>query len=549
VKLTGASLNQSKGYTKNSVSGDMGKKDTTRAGVHWLFDASEAVTLQAQYNYTNMDGIAAATIATSTDNADVFCGMYQANGYECGGQFGDTVRPIGEGSDRRRSYANYRGGVGLETHQGIWQIDAELSDALMLTYVGGLLTSNDEYKADFDGTEATLYHVNRFGDYNQITHEIRISSDAGDNLLWQAGVFSANSNATSNQLSQVFSTVWSSFQETETSSESHSVFFEGDYSMLDSKLTLTAGTRFITETKRMDRDVSDPTTGVYSVGPNAGGERTDNDWIYRLGARYQFTDDLMAYVTNSTGFRSGGFSPRASSLESLSAGFAPETLNNWEAGVKSTLLEGKLKLNATVFHMIYDDMQIEVSLPAPGFATGNEQAVGEAEFNGVELEFDLLFTDWWRFSGNIGYLDAKYTDFVADIYGDGIVTDESDLNIRRAPEITYSVQNTFDWSAFDGLMSWRVSYSWRDDYESTLTNHPGTQIEAFGLLDSSLTYERDQWRVALFGRNLTDDDSYSHDYVVAPNRPQPGVENPGSFWKFATVRSPREFGVEVTYSF
>ena len=75
------------------------------------------------------------------------------------------------------------------------------------------------------------------------------------------------------------------------------------------------------------------------------------------------------------------------------------------------------------------------------------------------------------------------------------------------------------------------------------------KIEAFGLLDSSLTYERDEWRVSVFGRNLTDDDSFSHDYVIAPNRPQPGVQNQGSFWKFATVRSPREFGLEVTYSF
>lgn len=552
VKLTAASLNQSKGYTKNSISGDMGKKDTSRAGVHWLFDASDRVTLQAQYNYTNMEGIAAATIATSTDNADVFCGMYQSNGYQCGGNFGDTVRPVGEGSDRRRSYADYRGGVALETHQAIWQIDSELNDALTLTYVGGWLTSDDEYKADFDGTAATLYHVNRYGDYNQVTHEIRISSDAGENLLWQAGVFSANSDASSNQLSQVFSTTWTPLEETETSSESHSVFFEGDYALLESKLTLTAGTRFITETKRMDRDVSDPATGVYSVGPNAGGERTDNDWIYRLGARYQFNEDLMVYLTNSTGFRSGGFSPRASTQASLSEGFGPETLTNWEAGIKSTLWEGRLKLNATVFHMIYEDMQTEVSLPAPNVATGNELAIrniGEAEFDGAELEFDLLLTDWWRFSGNIGLLDAKYTEFVADIYGDGIVADESDLNIRRAPELTYSVQNILDWSVAGGLVSWRVSYSWRDDYESTLTNHPGTQIESFGLVDSSLTFERDQWRVSLFGRNLNDDDSYSHDYVVTPNRPQQGVNNPGSLWKFATVRSPRELGLEVAYSF
>ncbi|GAB3114267.1 TonB-dependent receptor [Aestuariicella hydrocarbonica] len=552
VKLTASSLNQDKGFTKNSVSGDLGKKDTTRAGIHWLMALNDSVTLDAQYNYSNMEGYAAAIMPTATDTSDVFCGAYQAYGYVCGGEFGDVVRPAGEKSDRRRSYSDYRGAVGLESHQAIWQVEAELTDSLSLTYIGGWLTADDEYQADMDGIDAVLYHVDRWGDYSQVTHELRFSHDAGGSLLWQAGVFTATADATSNQLSQVFTPVWSPREATETASESHSIFFEGDYSLLDEKLTLTAGTRFITETKRMDRDVYDPATGAYLVGPNAGGERTDNDWIYRWGARYQFADELMVYFTNSTGFRSGGFSPRASTEASLSSGFAPETLTNWEAGIKSTWFDGRLKLNATLFHMVYEDMQIEVSLPAPNVATGNEIAirnVGEAEFSGVELEFDVLLSEWWRVSGNAGWLDAKYSNFNADIYGDGIVADESNLEIRRAPELTYSLQNVFDWSVGDGLMSWRTSYSWRDGYASTLTNHPGTEIESFGLLDTSLTYELDQWRISLFGRNLTDEDSYTHDYAVSPNRPTAGTENPGSLWKFATVRSPREWGLEVTYTF
>src|SRR5690606_12250045 len=146
------------------------------------------------------------------------------------------------------------------------------------------------------------------------------------------------------------------------------------------------------------------------------------------GVRYHFTDDHMVYFTNSTGFRSGGFSPRASTPQELGSGFGPETLNNFEVGLRSTFLNGCLKFNGTAFRMIYEDMQVEWSLPAPNVATDNELSirnVGEAEIDGVDLELEAMITDNWRVSGNAGWLDTDYKKFTADIYGDGIVADET----------------------------------------------------------------------------------------------------------------------------
>ena len=85
--------------------------------------------------------------------------------------------------------------------------------------------------------------------------------------------------------------------------------------------------------------------------------------------------------------------------------------------------------------------------------------------------------------------------------------------------------------------------NWRDDYQGTLDNHPGTAIDAFGLLDASLSYEYKNWSVALFGNNLTDEDAYSHTFAVVPNA------QGGTFWKFATPRVPRTYGVQLTYEF
>ncbi len=542
VKLTAATLNQGEGYTESHNSGDLGKKDTTRGGVHLLWQPSDTFTGEVALDYSNMEGKTVAHLATSTPGQDAFCGIYAAYGYTCSDQPGEPI-----GGDRNKSYANWDGDVGLEKTSAMTRLTADLTDDYSLMYIGSFMTANDQYQADMDGVGATIYHVDRWGDFKQFTHEVRLSRDAGDALTWQAGVFSSSTDANSFQLSQAFSVTWTPFEDTVTSGESHSIFAEGDYRMMDDKLVWTLGARYISETKRMSRTVTDPGSGATLAGPNAGGERTDNDWIYRWGVRYSFTDDFMLYFTNSTGFRSGGFSPRASTPDVLGEGFGPETLTNWEIGAKTTWLDGLLQVNATLFHMIYEDMQIEVSLPANNVANQNQLAirnVGEAELNGAELEVQALLTDFWRLSGNVGYLDAEYKDFEADLYGDGIIADETSLDLRRAPKLTYSIQSVMDFAVGDGTLMWRVGYSWRDDYEGTLTNHPGTTVEAFGLLDSSISYDIENWKFAIFGRNLTDEDAYSHDYIVSPSR-----SGDSSLWRFSLPRPPREIGAEVSYSF
>ncbi|MCK9563751.1 MAG: TonB-dependent receptor [Bacteroidales bacterium] len=547
MKLTGGTSRQGKGYTKNRIGSDPDKRDNVHAGAHFLWEPNEIFSGELQFNYSDMDGNTGGWHNTSTDERDLFCAFFGT----CGGSLG---KPIS--GDRRRIDTDYIGKVALEKFQVISELNVNITDDHTLTYIGGWISADDFFSADGDGSPMPIYHMERWGDYEQTTHELRLTRDAGDALTWQAGLFSSSTDASAYQLTQTLllsgSDAWTPFEDTTTSSESHSIFAEGDYRMMDDKLVWTLGARFITETKRMSRTVTDTVTGDINAGPNAGGSRKDNDWIYRWGVRYHFDDDHMVYFTNSTGFRSGGFSPRASTPEELGGGFGPETLTNFEVGLRSTFLDGRMKFNATAFHMIYEDMQVEVTLPAPNVATGNELSirnVGEAEFNGVELELELLLTDNWRVSGNAGWLDAEYKKFSADIYGDGIVADETGLDLRRAPKYTASVSSTLDMAVGQGMLTWRVGYSWRDDYEATLTNHPGTTIKAHGLLDSSLSYDLGQWQFALFGRNLTDEDAYTHDYVVSPLRPTAGSPNNGTLWKFALPRAPREIGAEVLYRF
>jgi iron complex outermembrane receptor protein len=207
--------------------------------------------------------------------------------------------------------------------------------------------------------------------------------------------------------------------------------------------------------------------------------------------------------------------------------------------------KNNLQVNVAAFHMIYEDMQIETSLPASG-GNGQQQGfdnVGEATIDGIELDVLARVTRNWTLSGNLGLLDAKYDSFFTDLYAEGTPRDFTDLKLRRAPDVSYSVSSDIEQPIGDGTATFHVSYNWRSDYEGTLNNHPGTGIDAFGLLDASLAYDYRSWSVALFGRNLTDEAAYSHTFAVVPNA------QGGTLWKFATPRVPRTFGVQLTYQF
>ena len=106
----------------------------------------------------------------------------------------------------------------------------------------------------------------------------------------------------------------------------------------------------------------------------------DDEWdefTPRVGGRYAFSDDVMAFSTYSKGYRSGGFNGRVNSVEEARDPYDPETVDNYELGIKSEWLDNRLRVNANIFYMEYDDKQEELQLPAEG-GTGQKTVVSNA---------------------------------------------------------------------------------------------------------------------------------------------------------------------------
>lgn len=526
VKFTAARLDHDGYFPNPTRKVDEGGKTEEDYGVAVLWNPIEDFSLKVSYDYKNIDGSPAPTLNISDRSqpgaaGDLLCSAFA----QCAPGPGKT-----QAGDPFTNMGSRPAEMSYKEDFVVTQANWEFAKNYQLTYLFGYLNSDDYIAFDSDGSPFPFFSIHRNGKYTQKSHELRVSR-SGRDLNWQAGVYFWNSDSSDSMIYEL-----SNFADTFTgSSESKSVFGEGDVRFAE-RWVATGGFRWIKETKKIFKQ---------SVG--GGGERTDDDVIWRGGLRFEARDNLMGYFTYSTGFRSGGFSARASTLDVLQRGEAPEKLENFELGVKSDWLNNRLRLNGTLFHMRYKDMQIESNIPCPTCGTGGQQTavlnVGQATINGAEIEFSGGLTERWTLSGSVGLLDAKYDKFFTDLLGTGTASDFSYLPLRRAPRVTYALQSVYDIPVPRGDLGFFIGYNWTANYAGTINDQPGTHIDSFGILDASLTYKFNGWNFSAFGNNLTDEGAFTHTYAVGPT-PQGG-----SLWKFANPRVPRTYGVKVTYRF
>ena len=136
---------------------------------------------------------------------------------------------------------------------------------------------------------------------------------------------------------------------------------------------------------------------------------------------------------------------------------------------------------------------------------------------------------------NIGYLDSEYDDFT---FNDGFgIVDNSGFEFRRAPELTGSLDATYEWQIGGGEAWVRGAYHFLGEHFVEQTNRAELENDDQHLLDLSLNYAINGVQLSLFGRNLTDEDGYAHGLNVS------------GLWAYASPRAPRTWGVEVVYSF
>ena len=545
VKLSAAKRDQQEGYYGNDYVGrDVGRNDYQSLGANILWTPTDSLELEytGQFEETDQD---TPPLLNNAQPRHLFCSAY---GF-CAPSLDSTIT----GSRYKTANVGYippdPGGAAFATSTPDQAQEAEMlatfdadthiiearwqaTDAIKIDYIFGSYESDETIISNWDGTPEFLYGTDRPATYEQITHELRVSWDNGGPINAVVGGYLWDSEYEIPLRSWVGfvvpGVILDLLQKSRQESESQAIFADVDWRINDA-LTINFGGRYTKDDKETVQ------TGMV----NASNDESWSEFTPRVGLRYEFSDNIMAYATYSTGYRSGGFNGRVNSVEEATQPYDPETVDNMEVGFKSEWMDSRVRFNASYFVMNYDDKQEELQLPSDT-GTGQKTVVtnaSEATIQGLELEVQALIGEGFSLRANIGFLDTEYDNFQ---YTDAVsleTVDLSYLEFRRAPDVTATVDGTYEWDTSTGRAWVRASYHFLGSHWVNVTNSPELHNESQGLVDASVNWEFNDWQFSFFGRNLTDEDGYTHGYDVA------------GLWSYSAVRPPRTYGLEAIYRF
>ena len=145
---------------------------------------------------------------------------------------------------------------------------------------------------------------------------------------------------------------------------------------------------------------------------NSDGNQSWTEFTPRLSLDYAISDDVMTYASWSRGFRSGGFNGRATTSTTIGP-YDPEKVDSYELGLRSTLLDGRLVFNATLFHSEYQDKH-ESEIYQFGAATETiVNNAAQATIDGLEIEAQFLASELVQLRLTAGMIDGAYEEFLA----------------------------------------------------------------------------------------------------------------------------------------
>jgi len=398
-----------------------------------------------------------------------------------------------------------------------------------LTSVTGYLSGKWAQSNDPDGSELALA-LNPYWTLDQFqwSQELRLASDPSDApLSWILGAFFFREKV--GQTFQFIDTGLNSaspFTDTFTftnggiyKTESRAVFGQADLDLermgSGLPLTLTAGLRY-THDRKKGFDFLNYTLPLigFSTEPTKTFNESWSEVTGKVGVAWRVSDGVMAYANYATGYLSGG-----GLVGNFPGIYEPETVRAWEAGFKTTLLDGRLLFNGAAYRMKIRDMQVFVQ-DITGSRIDN---AGRAQVNGLEVEAVATPIAGLRLNASATVTDAEYDEYMTidnryagPAPGCDPVTRICDFSGRRlvqTPEHTLNLgaQYTFE-TALGGLTP-RIDLFRSGDIYFLSANSPLERQSAYTLVDLSLAWRdpKGRWSLQAFVRNAGDEDVISND--------------------------------------
>ena len=392
-------------------------------------------------------------------------------------------------------------------------------------------------------------------DLEQYTQEFRISSNTTDAMNWQLGAFYYDASFNVTSIDGFFGAT-TVFHENQT----WALFGQSSY-QVNEKLNVTAGVRYTHDSKSLvvgEQNVNGfaVVIGAASIQDYDDVNVSDGQASYELSANYRITDDMSVFARYANGFRAQTIQARDVAFEGAPSVADSETINSFEIGFKSDLLDDSLRLNAAAFYYTVDDMQFSAIGGGNNFTALVNADKGEAY--GFELDAQWLATDELSFTAGYSYNHTEIQDdsltvspcgtdpafgstgncTVTDPRPDGFVASIDGNPFPQAPESTFNFTARYTIPMGDDG-EFFVFTDWAFQGETNIFLYEAVEFTTDNNFEGGLRvgYENfaHNYTVALFGRNITDEDN---------------VKGAIDFNNLTgIVNQPRIWGVEFKYTY
>ena len=306
---------------------------------------------------------------------------------------------------------------------------------------------------------------------------------------------------------------------------------------LSSETTLTLGGRYTDESRTLTGTVL--TTGIppAPVASFAPPTLTIRQPTWRIALNQQFTPDILGYVSYNRGIKSGGFNI----LNPANPAYLPERLDAYEAGLKTELLDRRLRLNVGGFYYDYSNLQVTQFV-------GISQTIvngAKARLYGVDVDFDARVTPELSLSGGFELLHARFTSYPGAVGSTPRPTggatlfpvDASGNRIPQSQKFAGTLAVNYEKPVSFGTIRANLTANHNGSYKFEADNFLGQG--AYTLLNASIGWATrdDRYSLTVWGRNLADE-------IVFNNGTSQAIGYPVSYGQ-----PPRTYGITARLNY
>lgn len=327
-----------------------------------------------------------------------------------------------------------------------------------------------------------------------LTQEIQLRSSGTGPFHWLAGGFFQNAKSTFSFDAKLTQLTLAGFNTTH--SRNYSAFGEVSYDLFGGKVVPLFGLRYFKDNRTLE---------AASALTGSGFGRTRPDKVtYRANISYFPNDDLTAFATVSSGFRSGitqtQFQAGVLQLSGIpgTTALAPDTLTNYEVGMKARLFDGAVNLGLNLYRIDFKDLQFGLT----PFGIAAFANVGEARTTGIDAEVR------WRtpvrgltLSAVANVNDSKFQDILPVVTA-SLPNVAAGRRLSNTAEYNYRLDATYDREVGNDL---RLIGNASAARTGSRLMYDGYDVPAYSLYNASIGVRRGPLELSLFGENLADE--------------------------------------------